>query len=78
MISRLLTIIGLFCRISSLLKGSFAKETYNFKEPTNCSHPPYCFPCAGALLGRVCRHVANETYKYMKKDPQKRPVNETD
>ena len=25
---------GLFCRISSLLKGSFAKETYNFKEPT--------------------------------------------
>ena len=26
-ISRLLTIIGLFCRISSLLQGSFAKET---------------------------------------------------
>ena len=24
------TIIGLFCRISSLLSGSFAKETYNF------------------------------------------------
>jgi len=24
--------IGLFCRISSLLWGSFAKETYNFKE----------------------------------------------
>ena len=38
-ISRLLTIIELFCRISSLLQGSFAKETYNFKEPTNCSHP---------------------------------------
>ena len=36
--SRLLKIIGLFCRISSLLKGSFAKETYNFKEPTNRSH----------------------------------------
>jgi len=30
-----LVIIGLFCRISSLLWGSFAKETYNFKEPTN-------------------------------------------
>jgi len=28
-------IIGLVCRISSLLKGSSAKETYNFKEPTN-------------------------------------------
>jgi len=34
-ISRLLKIIGLFCRISSLLQGSFAKQTYNFKEPTN-------------------------------------------
>jgi len=39
MISRLLKITGLFCRISSLLQGSFAKETYHFKEPTNRSHP---------------------------------------
>ena len=31
--------ISLFCRIQSLLQGSFAKETYNFKEPTNHSHP---------------------------------------
>ena len=38
-ISRLLEIIGLFCRISSLLYGSFAKETYDFQEPTNRSHP---------------------------------------
>ena len=38
-ISRLLKIIGVFCRISSLLYGSFAKETYSFKEPTNGSHP---------------------------------------
>jgi len=38
-ISRLLKIISLFCRISSLLYGSFAKETYNFKEPTSRSHP---------------------------------------
>ena len=37
--SRLLKIIGLFCRMSSLLQGSFAKETYDFKEPTNRSHP---------------------------------------
>ena len=37
-ISRLLKIIGFFCRISSLLQGSFAKETYNFKEPTTRSH----------------------------------------
>jgi len=39
MISRLLPITDLFCRISSLLQGSFAKETHNFKEPTNHSHP---------------------------------------
>jgi len=37
--SRLLKINGLFRRISSLLHGSFAKETYNFKEPTNRGHP---------------------------------------
>ena len=33
-ISRLLKITGLFCRIQSLSQGSFAKETYHFKEPT--------------------------------------------
>jgi len=38
-IGRLLTIIGLLCRIQSLLYGFFAKETDNLKEPTNCSHP---------------------------------------
>jgi len=39
MIGRLLRIMSLFCRISSVLWGSFAKETYNFKEPTTRSHP---------------------------------------
>jgi len=29
--SRLLKFVGLFCRISSLLYVSFAKETYNFR-----------------------------------------------
>jgi len=38
-ISRLLKITGLFCRIQSLLQGSFANGTYHFKEPTNRSHP---------------------------------------
>jgi len=38
-ISRLLKIISLFCRIWSFLCGSFTKETYNFKEPINRSHP---------------------------------------
>ena len=33
-ISRLHQITGLFADYRSLLQGSFAKETYNFKEPT--------------------------------------------
>ena len=37
-ISRLLKSPDLFCRISSLLWGSFAKETYNFIDPTHRSH----------------------------------------
>jgi len=45
-VSRLLKMIGLFCRISSLLWGSLAKETYHFKEPTNRSHPI----CATGLM----------------------------
>ena len=34
LLQNIISIIGLFCRISSLLKGSFAKETYNFAKPT--------------------------------------------
>jgi len=30
-------VIGFFCRILSLLKGSFGKETYNLIDPTNRS-----------------------------------------
>ena len=38
-ISRLLKIIGLFCKRALLKRLYSAKETYDFKEPTNCSHP---------------------------------------
>jgi len=38
-ISRLLKITRLFGKYRSLLEGSFAKETYNLKEPTNPRHP---------------------------------------
>jgi len=48
--SRRLKITGLFCRISSLFWGSFAKETHNFKEPTNRSHP---IPGAAAAVGVI-------------------------
>ena len=43
--SRLLKVIGLFCRISSLLQGCFAKETYNFKAPTHRDHPIWRRAC---------------------------------
>ena len=49
-IGRLLQIIGLFCRIQSLLLGSFAKETYNLEEPTNRRHSIHMFM-------RVCKYI---------------------
>jgi len=54
-ISMLLKIIALFCRISFLLCVSFAKETYNFKEPTNGSHPIVVSlpPSTWSIHGRV-------------------------
>jgi len=38
-ISRLLKITGLFCKRALCKRWCSAKETYNFKEPTNRSHP---------------------------------------
>ena len=38
-ISRLLKIIGLFCKRALLKRRYSAKKTYDFKEPTNRSHP---------------------------------------
>jgi hypothetical protein len=37
--SRLLKIIGLFCKRALLKRRYSAKETYSFKEHTNRSHP---------------------------------------
>ena len=47
-----LKLLTLFCSILSLLYGSFAKETYYCKEPTNRSHPiyPIAIAFAGAFL----------------------------
>ena len=39
MMSRILKIVGLFCKRSLSNRLYSAKETYNFKEPTNRSHP---------------------------------------
>ena len=38
-VSRLLKIIGLSCKRALLNRRYAVKETYNFKEPTNRSHP---------------------------------------
>jgi len=38
-ISRLLKITGLFCKRALQKRLYSAIETYNLKEPTNCSHP---------------------------------------
>jgi len=46
-VSRVDKNIGLFCRISSLLYGSFAKETCNFIDSTNQSHP---------IAAHLCNH----------------------
>ena len=43
-ISRLLQILDLFCKRALLKRLYSAKETYNFKEPTNCSHPIQLYP----------------------------------
>jgi len=65
-VSRLLKNTGLFCRISSLLLGSFAKETYNFKEPSNHSHPITPF-----YTLRV--HDTCKNFRYLlQKEPNKR------
>jgi len=55
--SRLLKIIRLFCRIQSLLQGSFANETYNLKEPTNRSHPI----CLSFIEQHICDMSATDT-----------------
>ena len=38
-ISRLLKMIGLYCKRALQKRPIFSKETYNFKEPTNRSRP---------------------------------------
>jgi len=65
-ICRLLEIISLCCRISSLLQGSFAKETCNFNEPTNRSHPiPIYILCTsvGRRQGENSTHLTKKTHK---------------
>ena len=61
-VNRIDQIIGLFCRILSLLQGSFARETFNLFDPTNQSHPIglFCGRIRGlewTNMGFVCRDI---------------------
>ena len=60
-ISRLLESIGLFCKRALQKRPILSKETYNFKEPNNRSHPIscwhdvwFCFDCWSARMVCVC------------------------
>jgi len=55
-VSRIDTIIGLFCRILSLLLGSFAKETYNLIDAANQSHPITRYSIQPSV-DRVAQHL---------------------
>ena len=78
-ISRLLKFIGLFYRI---LQGSFAKETYKFKEPTNRSHPISNYiPSPQGPMGLLRLVGCLKLYVFFAKEPckrdyalQKRPI----
>ena len=65
--SRLLKIIGLFYRILSLLEGSFAKETYNFKEPANRSHPIVLTRCTYQMQQQVQPEEHSCPFQYSQK-----------
>ena len=53
-ISRLIKIIALFCKRALWKRRFSAKETYNFKEPSNRSHPLACPIHADVHLDITC------------------------
>jgi len=63
-VRRIDKIIGLSCRISSLVQGSFAKETYNLIDPTNRSHPMSVF-LSPSIIIVISIHVITTIYIYI-------------
>jgi len=74
--SRLLKSIGVFCKRATQKRQYSAKETCNFKEPTNRSHPTafYCMLLACmygvATISRMLKNIG----LFCKRDLQKRPI----
>jgi len=60
-ISRILEIIGLFRKRALQKRLYFAKETYNFKEPTNRSHP-MCISVCGVAEPFNCTTYVSSWY----------------
>jgi len=58
-ISRLLKIIGLFCKRAPQKRLYSAKETNNYKEPTKRSHPITQFPPLVSSVARVLMRLEN-------------------
>jgi len=67
-ISRLLKSIGLFCKRALWNRLYSAKETYNFKEPTNHSHPLH------NLIDLWCRITLQETCHIHRNNEQRTSV----
>jgi len=64
-ISRLLKIIGLFCKRALYKRRYSAKETYDFKEPTNRSHP-ICKKSSKPLLPQMCHQPGSAVSSAMR------------
>jgi len=64
MISRLLKILSLFCRMLSLLQGSLAKETCNFKARTHRSHPIHILSSRTMSILSVANDVAHDSPRH--------------
>jgi len=66
-ISRLLKIIGLFCKRAPSKRSHSAKETNDFKEPTNRSHPIVKCKVIEPMrrTNSICIYICMYIYVYM-------------
>jgi len=68
-ISRLLQIVGLFCKRDLLKRRYSAKETYIFEEPTNRSHPiciyTHTYIETHTCIGKQYMYIYINTHAYM-------------
>jgi len=66
-ISRLLKFIGLFCKRALWKRRYSAKETYNFKEPTNRSHPIWLIrSCVSWLIWPISDKVVIRSHRILR------------